>query len=112
MKKDGGVSTYKPIEGGGDTQYLGSYYFIDAFPVSVGDIALDWSTQNQIETFTVNFEYQYWIKKPNSPVAESENPFSDTSAGNYQQNAWTTSGGSNGGTTSPGTAQSRGQLPD
>ena len=73
MKKDGGVSAY----GGGpssettqaisgDKKYLGSYYFVDAFPISVGEIALDWSTQNQIETFTVNIENQYWYKAPSN----------------------------------------------
>ena len=57
----------------GDQKYLGSYYFVDAFPISVGEIALDWSTQNQIETFTVNFEYQYWYKDPkNEGVSKSE----------------------------------------
>ena len=70
MKKDGGVSdwseTGSTANSGTTKQYLGSYYFVDAFPISVGEIALDWSTQNQIETFTVNFEYQYWYKDPSN----------------------------------------------
>lgn len=73
MQKNGGVSTFTEASGSQeeestnsstDPKYLGSYYFVDAFPISVGEIALDWSTQNQIETFTVNFEYQYWYKDP------------------------------------------------
>ena len=77
MKKDGNVSEF---EDNGKVSFLGSYYFIDAFPTTVGEISLDWSTQNQIETFTVNFEYQYWIKNPenksdnNTPI-RSKNPF-------------------------------------
>lgn len=90
MKKDGGVSSYSPSDssasetrgGLSDSHYLGSYYFVDAFPISVGEIALDWSTQNQIETFTVNFEYQYWYKDPKNEGQEksehsnpNESPF-------------------------------------
>ena len=85
MKKDGGVSLYQPTAGfnsASGMSYLGSYYFVDAFPISVGEIALDWSTQNQIETFTVNFEYQYWYKDPSNEGQEksehsnpNESPF-------------------------------------
>jgi len=37
-----------------------SYKFIDAYPVEIGAIALDYETGNQIETFDVTFQYNYW----------------------------------------------------
>lgn len=36
------------------------YNFANAFPTSVGAIALDWDTSNQIEIFDVTFGYNYW----------------------------------------------------
>jgi len=37
-----------------------AYKFVDAYPISVGAIALDYETTNQIETFDVTFQYNYW----------------------------------------------------
>ena len=37
-----------------------TYSFHDAYPISVGPIALDFETTNQIETFDVTFQYNYW----------------------------------------------------
>lgn len=37
-----------------------TYRFIDAFPTEVGPIALDWDNNNQIATFQVTFEYNYF----------------------------------------------------
>ena len=37
-----------------------TYKFIDAFPVEVGAIALDFVTVNTVETFDVTFQYNYW----------------------------------------------------
>ena len=37
-----------------------TYKFIDAFPVEVGAIALDFDTVNTVETFDVTFQYNYW----------------------------------------------------
>jgi len=37
-----------------------SYKFIDAYPIEVGPIALDYEAGNQIETFDVTFQYNYW----------------------------------------------------
>lgn len=31
------------------------------FPLNVGDMPLDWETQNQIQTFGVTFAYDYWV---------------------------------------------------
>jgi hypothetical protein len=37
-----------------------SYTFTGAFPTSLGTIALDWSSTDTIEEYTVEFQYQYW----------------------------------------------------
>ena len=36
------------------------YTFFHAFPTSLGTIALDWSSTDTIEEYTVEFQYQYW----------------------------------------------------
>jgi hypothetical protein len=37
-----------------------AYKFVDAFPTEVGAIELNFDTNNQIEEFTVTFQYNYW----------------------------------------------------
>ena len=37
-----------------------TYAFKGAFPTSLGTIALDWSSTDTIEEYTVEFQYQYW----------------------------------------------------
>jgi hypothetical protein len=37
-----------------------SYKFVDAYPTSIGPIALDFDQQNQIEQFDVEFQYNYF----------------------------------------------------
>ena len=37
-----------------------SYKFVDAYPIAIGAIGLDYETTNQIETFDVTFQYNYW----------------------------------------------------
>lgn len=37
-----------------------TYKFVDAFPIEVGAIALDFDTSNTVETFDVTFQYNYW----------------------------------------------------
>ena len=37
-----------------------SYKFVDSYPIDVGAIALDYDTVNQVETFDVTFQYNYW----------------------------------------------------
>lgn len=39
---------------------LKTYKFVDAYPTTIGAIALDYDTVNQIETFDVTFQYNYW----------------------------------------------------
>lgn len=37
-----------------------AYKFRDAYPIEIGPIALDYEAGNQIETFDVTFQYNYW----------------------------------------------------
>lgn len=46
-----------------------SYKFIDAYPTEIGPIQLDYETGNQIETFDVTFQYNYWT----TAVADANN---------------------------------------
>lgn len=48
-----------------------SYKFMDAYPVEVGQIQLDYESGNQIETFDVTFQYNYW----STAVADTANQF-------------------------------------
>ena len=34
--------------------------FVDAFPVSLSEIGLDWGTNDTAEEFTIDFAYDYW----------------------------------------------------
>lgn len=38
-----------------------SYKFVDAYPTNVTAINLDYETNNQLETFEVEFTYNYWV---------------------------------------------------
>ena len=38
-----------------------NYRFVDAFPTEVGAIELNFDTNNQVEEFTVTFQYNYWL---------------------------------------------------
>ncbi len=40
---------------------LKAYRFVDAFPVDVAPIDVDWGNNDSIEEFTVTFAYQYWV---------------------------------------------------
>ena len=47
------------------------YFFRDAFPTSLGTIAVDWSSIDTIEEYTVEFQYQYWesvVTNPDDPT--------------------------------------------
>lgn len=39
---------------------LASYQFVDAFPINVSEIGLDFGANDTIEEFGVTFAYQYW----------------------------------------------------
>lgn len=40
---------------------LKSYTFVDLWPIQVGEIALDFGSNDQIETFTCTFDYLYFF---------------------------------------------------
>lgn len=44
------------------------YTFFDAMPLNVGQIQLDWEANNQIETFPVTFQYNYWTSPTSQGV--------------------------------------------
>ena len=48
-----------------------SYILVGAFPTQIGAIDLDWDSTNTVETFAVNFAYDYWV--PNATI-EAANP--------------------------------------
>jgi hypothetical protein len=43
-----------------------TYKFIDAYPTLIGPIAVDYETNNQIETFEAEFTYNYWTSNTTS----------------------------------------------
>lgn len=53
----------------GDT--LRTYTFIGAFPVNLGEIPLDWGSTDQIESFTVEFQYQWWEVQGQIPTRDN-----------------------------------------
>lgn len=77
LKKSGAVSSYGTDAT--NSQYFGSYYFVDAFPTNVSGIDLSWDTKDSIEEFSVQFAYQYWEKIPtlgtNDTDPNAQNPF-------------------------------------
>ena len=44
------------------------YFFVNAFPTTLGTIALDWSSTDTIEEYTVEFQYQYWENLVTNPA--------------------------------------------
>jgi T4-like virus tail tube protein gp19 len=58
---------------------LRQYDIIGAFPTNIDGITLNWDSQNQIETFTVTFAYDYWlpaIEDANAYLADAVSPIS------------------------------------
>lgn len=43
-----------------DGSPLRTYVFEGMFPISISEIAMDWSSTDQIEEFTVTFQYDFW----------------------------------------------------
>ena len=39
---------------------IAKYNFVNIFPVTIAEIPLDWSSNDAIEDFTVEFAYDYW----------------------------------------------------
>ena len=51
----------------GDEMSHGGWTFTNCFPVALGEIGLDWGSNDTIEEFTVDFAYDYWIHGSNTP---------------------------------------------
>lgn len=64
FKQNATVNQYSK-EGG----IIKSYTFNGMFPVSVGEMELDWEASNRIQTFGVTFAYDYW-----EPITVSPSP--------------------------------------
>lgn len=47
------------------------YKFVDCWPVSVSDIQLDFGSNDQIETFQVEFAYAWWEDSGSSPAVSA-----------------------------------------
>jgi hypothetical protein len=54
-----------------DGKVAKSYKFVGMFPVDIAAVDLDWGTNDSIEEFTVNFQYQYWTSTDRSGAATS-----------------------------------------
>ena len=39
---------------------LRTYNFNGLFPTNIGEITMDWNTVDEIETFEVTFQYDWW----------------------------------------------------
>jgi hypothetical protein len=57
---DAEVRQYSRNDNGQGGVPLQAYRFVGLFPVNLGAIALDWNSSDQIETFTCQFQYQWW----------------------------------------------------
>ena len=60
-----------------------SYKFIDAMPVNIGPIQLDFDQQNQIEQFDVEFTYNYFTSNTTSGAVAGVNVSIDTPIGTF-----------------------------
>lgn len=60
-----------------------SYKFVDAMPVNIGPIQLDFDQQNQIEQFDVEFTYNYFTSNTTSGAVAGVNVSVDTPIGTF-----------------------------
>ena len=44
----------------GANDVLGEWKFINCFPINLGEIALDWGSNDTVEEYTVDWAYDYW----------------------------------------------------
>lgn len=59
-----------------------TYKFTDSYPTNIGAIALDYEQQNQIETFDVEFTYNYFTSNSTEGNSFNVNVSVDTPIGN------------------------------
>ena len=66
MRKDDAV----PNEDGSNTTVLRTYTLNYAFPTSISQIDLAYDSNDQIEEFTVEFQYSYWTATSGSEASD------------------------------------------
>ena len=71
------------VQLGRDGRALKTYRIHDAYPLEIGEIALDYETGNAIETFTCQFQYNYYtiLNQPSYVNNDKEEPSSITIPG-------------------------------
>lgn len=74
------LSVYQLDRGGA---IIKSYKFVDAMPVNIGPIQLDFDQQNQIEQFDVEFTYNYFTSNTTSGAVGGVNVSVDTPIGTF-----------------------------
>ena len=52
--------TIKHYSRTGEATGQGVWNFVSAFPVALGEIGLDWGSNDTIEEYTIDFAYDYW----------------------------------------------------
>jgi hypothetical protein len=60
-----------------------TYKFIDAYPIEVGAIGLDFDQANTVETFDVTFQYNYWMSNTAEGSGFGANTSIDTPIGSF-----------------------------
>lgn len=62
---------------------LKTYKFVDAFPTAISAIQLDYNAVNEIETFDVTFQYNYWTSNTAQNGQFGVNTSIDTPIGTF-----------------------------
>ncbi len=70
---------FEIVQFGVDGVPIRSYLLVGAFPTNISGIGVDWNSGNNIEEFTVNFAYDYWVPllEVSDRVAGGVNPYAD-----------------------------------
>lgn len=69
---DAEVRQYSRNDNGQGGVPIKAYKYIGAWPQAISSIALDWNTNDSIETFTVTMQYQWW--EPIDPASGAATP--------------------------------------
>lgn len=60
-----------------------SYKFVDAYPISIGPVQLDYDTTNALETFDVEFQFNYFESDTATSTGVGVNVSIDTPIGSF-----------------------------
>ena len=66
---------------GNDGQSLREYRLYFAHPTTIGEIELDWDSENAVQTFTVTFVYSYFLTEVQSSAPDPN--FQSPTQGNF-----------------------------